>query len=109
MMAATTTESSGSIGVQPVQQDHRAGDQRRHRAEQVAEHMDGRAADIEIVAVGAVQQREGGDVHEKPEHGNDDHDAARHLGRGHQPLDRLVDDPGGDGEQRKPLAKATST
>ena len=35
-------------------EDHRAGDERRHRAEQIAQHMHRRAAHIEIVAVGAL-------------------------------------------------------
>ena len=105
MMAATRIESSGSIGVQPVSKDHGAGDERRHRAEQVAEHMDEGAAHVEILAVGALQQEERGDIHQQAEHGDDHHDAARHLRGGHQPLDRLVDDPRGDGEQREPVGE----
>ncbi len=46
------------------QEDHRAGGERRHRAEQVAEHMNEGAAHIEIVAVGATQQEERGDIHQ---------------------------------------------
>ena len=94
------------MGVQPVDKDHGPGCERRHRAEKVAEHVNSRAADIQILAVGALQKRERGHIDEQSEHGDHHHDAAGHLGRHHQPLDRLIDDPGRDGEEREPVGKS---
>ena len=43
---------------------------------------------------------------EQAEHRDHHHDAAEHrAARLDQPLDRLVDDPRGDGEQRKPVGE----
>ena len=83
------------------EEDHGAGDQRRHRAEQIAEHVNGRAPDIEVLAVGAVQQREGGDIHEQAEDRHHHHDAAGDRLRRRQPLIGLVNDPRGDDEERE--------
>ena len=41
----------------------------------------------------------------EPERGDDHHDPARDVGRGHQALGGLIDDPSSDGEQREPVGK----
>ena len=87
------------------QQDHRAGESAATEPSRSPSTWTNGAAHVEIVAVGALKQDEGSDVHQEPEHGDDHHDAARDVGRGHQPLGGLIDDPGGDGEQREPVGK----
>ena len=48
--SATTSDRIGSIGIQPVAVDDGAGDERRDRAQQVAEHVQQRAARVDAAA-----------------------------------------------------------
>ena len=68
-------------------------------ATRIAQHVDGGAAHVQILAVRTEQQPEGGDVDQESGDRHAHHDAAINMGRAHQAHDRLVDDPSGDGEQ----------
>ena len=84
------------------QDDQRRSD-RRGRAEQIAHHVQDRAAHVEALAVAAVQHHEAGDVDQETERGDHQHRSAEHRPRRRKPLERLVDDPEADGEDGQPV------
>ena len=84
----------------PGRQDHAGRHDRADRAQKVAHDVQRRGPDVQVVAVGAVQDPEAGDVHQQPEDGDHQHRAAQHLGRVHQPQDRLDRDPDRQHHQR---------
>ncbi len=105
MMTATSTEMSGSAGVQPVVRMIGAGDDRAGRAEQVAHHVDQRATHVEVVAVAAVEQQEHADIDQEAEDGDAQHGAAHHRLRRHQAARCLDDDAAGDNEKHQAVAE----
>ena len=105
MMAATRIESRGSIGVQPVSRITAPAASAATEPSRSPSTWTAAPRMLRLSRSAPCSSTEGGDVDEQPERGDDHHDAAGDLRRGHQPLDRLIDDPGGDGEQRKPVGE----
>ena len=84
-------------------QDHDRRDDGGNRAQQIADHVQQRALDIEVVAVGAVQGGKGRDVDDDAEHRHHQHRPAEHGDGLAQAMDRLDHDGDGDEEQREPV------
>jgi hypothetical protein len=70
-------------------------------AQQVACHVEQGAADVEVVAIGAVEHCETGDVDGKASGGDPEHQIGLDGVRCHQPFDSFDNDPDGDGEERE--------
>ena len=65
--AHTSSDSSGSIGSQPVHRMTSAASDGRHRAEQVAEHVQRRRGDVHVVRVAPPQHRKHDQIHDQAE------------------------------------------
>ena len=77
-------------------EDHERGRDGRDRAEEIADDMQERAAQVEVVLVAAMEDEEARDVDDEPADGDDEHRAAQHLDRLGDAPDRLVEDDAGD-------------
>ena len=80
--------------------DDGAGDDRRDRAEQVAHDVQRGAPDVEVVAVAAVQEREGHDVDQQAQARDHEHEAALDRGRRQEAAGGLDRDPADHQDQR---------
>ena len=97
--SATRSESSGSIGIQPVHRMTSAATIARNRAEQIAQHVQRGAMDVEVLAVAAAQDLEADEVDHEADQRDPEHQTAKDLDRREQAAHRLDRDPADDREQ----------
>ena len=71
------------------------------RAVEVGEHVGARPRDVQALALGARQRPEGGDVDERADDADDDHDRAVDVGRRAEAPHALDGDDAGEHEQRR--------
>ena len=88
------------VGELPARrEDDETGDDHAHRAQEIGEHVQQRAAHIEAVASRPVEHGGCGEVHSEADHADDEHPAARHPRRVGEASRGLDEDPDGDDDQ----------
>ncbi len=84
-------------------EDDRARRDDPDRAEQVCEHMAVRGLDVQTARPRPRQDKSGGDVDPDSEGAEDEHPAAEHVRRVAEALERLVEDPDRECDERDPV------
>jgi hypothetical protein len=89
------------VGVRPAgERDDDGGDDDTGRAQQVAQHLEVGAADVDALRRSRTQNRQRHQVGDETDGGDDQHRGGRHLGRAGEAPDRFVQHPGGHAEQQ---------